>query len=344
MPLRFLAVRSAPLDVRLANHEEELADIVSIVRERDGPPVDTEFERNANHADFVLQSKGLEPGTVHLATHGTRSGLGFKISKTHANHEYRELAPYLGTLPSVRVVISTACWSAWTGRVIGAGRQLCFARELVDEGIAAAIGMSGAFTPRASSVFTNSLYTELAKARPIGHAFARAVLSIRCMKYYDRNLWSVPVLYGDSNVIPFPDRDYLHLQEKLGAMRAEMTGLRSKLRRLETATSGRLGVSEGAMTLKMHKMRSILTEVSRTTVPGRMSAANWRQELTVQLSEIEFQMDQLSAALAQARHTSRRHGADGGTRLSQIASLLTRSLQRAQRLAEDQYPIAGNDA
>jgi hypothetical protein len=64
--------------------------------------------------------------------------------------------------------------------------------------------MYGAISQRAALTFFMSLYRSLGRHRDMLTSYADAVAQLRHTSYPNRGFWSVPVLYSQGNVIPFP--------------------------------------------------------------------------------------------------------------------------------------------
>jgi hypothetical protein len=217
--------------------------------------------------------------------------------------------------------VSTACLSA-RPVVICKKRGVCFASEVVDLGVPAAIGMANMVTPRTAQVFSECLYTELAAARPIVEAYAQAVLAIRSIREHDHLLWSVPVLYAKNNIIPFPSQGYLDLLDRLQSMIEGVEGLRRRLPQLPAMPSG----EAGAICLDLEAIRQDLHELEMTEIHGRQDLTAWHEQVEAQREQLDWLMPQVTSALHQGRG------------VEQMGWLLN-IFDEVERLVADQYPI-----
>lgn len=326
--LRLLITRSAPGDVSLPQNEDEVRAIGTYVASRRSPGVATELLSNSTYEDFVIATEDFSPGVIHLATHGTRKAFQFNSPPSHDPIGYDSLVRYFARHESVATVISTACFSAQP-TTLGENRNICLASKLVEAGLSAAIGMTNKITPNAAKVFTEALYTELAKARPVVEAYAEAILAIRSMAEDDRLLWSVPVMYSkNGNVIPFPDQGYLDLLDSLQNTLEGIEDLRRRLNRLPMMSQGDRIAEAGGLSLDMAAIRQDLSDLEATELPGRPGTPAWRKRFRASSRRLDWFMNQVAGAVRQ------------GQTAQQANSMLTVALDEVEQLIADRYAIA----
>ena len=330
--LRFLIVRAAPINKSTPQHEDEVRAARSRVRRRVGPMVRTKTLRKSSFANFVLKAKKFKPGVIHLAMHGESTSksttLQFSLPSSNDPVSHPSLANYLGELQSVTAVITTGCFTARPNEV---DLSVSMARELVDLRVPAAIGMASKVTPRAAKEFSDCLYASLAEAEPIVDAFARSVLAIRRMQFFDRVLWSVPVLYSyGRNVIPFPNQGYFDVVERLEGVVQDVAGLRNNLTRVSRMSADERRNEVGSISLDMAVVSQELSDVSGAGIPGRRDP-EWPRKFEAQRGLIERRIGQVVTCLGQGRSAERR--------LGQVMPLLESALKRIEGLVAEEYPI-----
>jgi hypothetical protein len=97
--------------------------------------------------------------------------------------------------------------------------------------VPAVIAMYSIITPEAAKEFFTALYRALARCGDMVAAYAAAVKALRTDVYQNRSLWSVPVLYANDNVIPFPGTlggprgSYQQIVDQVAGLRAELSAV-----------------------------------------------------------------------------------------------------------------------
>jgi hypothetical protein len=105
------------------------------------------------------------------------------------------------------------------------------ARALAEGGVPAVIAMYSIITPEAAKEFFTALYRALGQCDDMVAAYAAAVKALRTDIYQNRSLWSVPVLYSNDNVIPFPGTlggsrgSYQQIVDQVAGLRAELSAV-----------------------------------------------------------------------------------------------------------------------
>ena len=328
--LRFLAARSAPVDVSLPQNEKEIAAIGACVSGRGGQQIGPAVLSNCTYDEFIIKTQEFRPGVVHLATHGTLDSFLFNSPPSNDPVKYDSLARYFGRSPSVSTVVSTACFSARpSGR--SDERGVCFSSELIEQGMSAAVGMASKITPRAAQVFCERLYSLLGEAWPIVNAYAQAVLAVRNMREYDRLLWSVPIMCAkSSNIIPFPNRGYFDLLEQLQDMVERIEGLRGQLNRLPALPRRNRMGEAGGLSLDVAAILQDLEHLQTIELPSTSATAVWHKQLAGARRTLAWSGGTAVARLSQ------------GQGLDQISSVIKVALSTVEELVADQYPVAVN--
>jgi hypothetical protein len=327
--LRLLVARSAPSDVSLPQNEDEVSAIRGYIAAREGPGIKATILGNSTYEEFTLTTHDFNPGVIHLATHGTRTAFQFNSPPSHDPMEYSSFARYIGRRSSVTTVVSTACFSAQPS-FPGESRGICFASEVIELGVSAAIGMATKITPNAAQKFTEALYTELANARSIVEAYAAAVLAVRDMREDDNLLWSVPVMYAkSSNVIPFPNRGYFELLDRLEGLLVGFEDLRSQLTRLPMIPRKDRIADASGLALDMAAIRQELSALEQTVILRDPNTVDWPERFHTASRRIDWLMPHVAGAVRQ------------GQAAEQMSSMLTATLNEIEKLVTDEFPIAG---
>jgi len=326
--LRLLAVRSAPRDVSLPQNEDQVTAIGAYLAPGEGPRIETDVLGNSTYEELAVAVRDFVPGVIHLVTHGTRTAFQFDSPPSHDLVEYGAFARYLGRIPSVTTVVSTACFSAQPP-ARGEDRAVCFASRVIELGVSAAVGMATKITPNAAQRFTEALYGELARARPITEAYAEAVLALRDMKEDDHLLWSVPVMYAkNSNVIPFPNRGYFDLLDRLEGLLEGIEGLRTQLAALSTISRGERIAEAGGLELDMAAIRDYFSDIADMEIAREPNAPGWPEKFRAASTRLDRLMRQVASAARQ------------GETAEQLSSVLRITLDEIRDLVNAEFPIA----
>ena len=324
--LRFLVARSAPKTVSLPQSEEELGAIQRSVASRSGTGIQIEPLPNCTYDEFTGTGSSFLPGVVHMTMHGTSRDFIFNSPPTHDPVPHSTVARYFKRQPSVTTVVATACYSAKPSRP-GDNGEPSFAHQLLDMDISAAIGMTTKITPYAAQVFAEHLYASLGAAQQISDAYAQAVLAIRNLREDDHLLWSIPVMYAKSNVIPFPSQEYLDLLDRLQDIMEGIECLRYQLSRLPAISQGRRGGHVVSLSVDMAAIRDDLGFLAATWLsPGR-AISYWQKGLARLTSRLDYLMREVEGDMRQGREPD------------QAISLLIPALDDFEQLVRQRYPI-----
>src|SRR5205823_243080 len=109
---RFLAVRSAPVDVSLPQNEKEVCRVRTYLANHAGQRVSTKILPDSTYDEFTEMTRAFCPGVIHRAIHGTAEAFQFNSPPSNDLVEFGSLARFFGRQDSVTTVISTACFSA----------------------------------------------------------------------------------------------------------------------------------------------------------------------------------------------------------------------------------------
>jgi hypothetical protein len=328
--LRLLAARSAPKDVALPQNEEEIAAIGDYIAHRDGPEIGFRKLGNSPYEEFTEEIGSFCPGVVHLTSHGTLDSFLFNSPPTKDLIGYDSMARYLGRRPFVSTVVSTACFSA-RPTFYRDKDGICFAKEVVAQGMSAAIGMANKITPRAAEVFCRNLYGELGISSPAVLAYAKAVLAIKEMREYDRLLWSVPVMYArNSNVIPFPNVGYFEVLDQLQNVIDRIEDILSILDTVPSMSHRRRADEAIGISMDVAALLEDLSELQEIELPGTSATAIWRDRLGSFYRTLDWAVGGVASCLME--------GEDAG----QISSIMKSSLNAVEELVATSYPVAVN--
>jgi len=199
--LSLMLVSAQPIDKNSPNPDDEFKEVTRQIEKRKAFPVEIFPYPHSEYLEFIDNLQANNPTVLHIALHGTRDGIYFQ------HHDSHQLIPYTSLLDDIKqtsnllLVVLNVCYSAYSAENV---KSPSFARALVEMGIPAVVGMATQFTPRASVEFSKRLYGELSYGHPAIQGFDRAVDTLRNHPKYDSLLWSVPMYYHNSNVIPFP--------------------------------------------------------------------------------------------------------------------------------------------
>ena len=162
-------------------------------------------------------------------------------------------------------------------------------------------------------------------------AYASAILAIKEMDYYDRLLWSVPVLYANGNVAPLPTQDYMDLLDRVEGMIQCAETLQRYLARIHMIPQGRRKSVAHDINLQMAAIRQDLKDIAHADVVGVRDPSSWHRRLDAQRERVHGQMSQVRALLDQ--------GVRDEWQLTQTASSLASTLEEVGGLVTDHYPI-----
>lgn len=183
--------------------------------------------------DFVR----TKPDIVHLSVHGAPNGEGFYFVRDQGSQiaPIHTLVTFLKQVESIKLLVLNACYSA-TPHIYDAYAIASIARQLVDSGLPAVIGMANAITDKAAIEFSQWFYKELKETASVRQAFHTAIDNLRNSNQPDSLLWSVPMLHVSDDVNPFAEaledivrENYyyakpLELLEETASLLGEFTG------------------------------------------------------------------------------------------------------------------------
>jgi hypothetical protein len=103
--------------------------------------------------------------------------------------------------------------------------------EIAEQSGAAVIGMAGPVRPYTGGLFATALYRSLAAGSSAMHAYHEAVCRVRNYSPYSA-MWSVPVMYARTNVVPFPVDDEARIRLSFVQIRLHVEALDRELQGL----------------------------------------------------------------------------------------------------------------
>lgn len=194
--IKLLLANSQPIPIRAMHAGEEFEVIQGLLKENHKVEIVTLL-----NIDYHSFCKGLEtqPQILHLACHGLDDKLVFKYEHGKQEIPHTSIVNAICDINSIGFVVLSVCRSA------------NLARQLVESGIPAAIGMSTSITDFAAYEFSRWLYLGLQRGKTVCQSFQSAVDNLRTLSQMDRELWSIPVLYENQEFAPFVD---LHKQTR----------------------------------------------------------------------------------------------------------------------------------
>jgi hypothetical protein len=136
---------------------------------------------------------------VHIAAHGGPGEIYFREGHEQLAVGSELFAQFFTQQSRAVAVMLSICDS-----VRGTSNVPAVARAVAKAGVASVLGMYSPIIPQAGLVFFSSLYHALGRCSDMVSAYAYAVSRLRATTYPNCGFWSVPVLYAQSNVVPFP--------------------------------------------------------------------------------------------------------------------------------------------
>ncbi len=131
----------------------------------------------------------------------------------------------------------------------------------------------------------------------------------------------------NSNVIPFPDRRYFDLLNRLEGMVEGAEDLRRQLAQLPAMSRSDRIAGAGGLWLSMAAIRRGLQDFDAMELSGRPTPPLWRKKLNMARKRLDWQMGQVACSLKQGRAAE------------QMSSMLAATLDEIEQLIADQYPI-----
>ena len=198
-PQLVLLADSAPPSIPSVNFSLESRSIQHRLNALDAAGLVQVFICENAHYSKLHQAMEMPMRAIHVAAHGLAGQVYLREGTQHHPVDSKAFAEFFkqGTRP-VAVMLSI-CNSAQ-----GAPRAPAVARAVAEAGVAAVLGMYSSITAEAALLFFDSLYRALARCVDLPAAYAEAVATMRDTTYPNSGFWSVPVLYSQENVIPFP--------------------------------------------------------------------------------------------------------------------------------------------
>jgi hypothetical protein len=199
IPMRVLLADSSPLTVHCTNftmQRKAIADglqRIALCR-----LIDPDERRNVDH---LTLSEAMRHGQrlIHISAHGEAGKLLLEEGLEDHDLRSRELAQlFRGDSNTVAAILSV-CDSA-----LGTDKLPSLGWAITEVGVPSVLAMHSAISQHAAHTFFMSLYRSLGQHRDMLTAYADAVAKLRHTSYPNRGFWSVPVLYSQGNVIPFP--------------------------------------------------------------------------------------------------------------------------------------------
>jgi CHAT domain len=229
-PVRVLPVDSAPLSLPTVNFSQEAEAISCGLQAMENAGliyVDPRY-KNVNYRQ--MHDAVSQPArTIHIAAHGKPGELYLKEGRSHLRIESKPFAEMLLQKAPPAVIVLSICDSSR-----GTLETPAVARAVADAGVGSVLGMWSAITELAALAFFTRLYQALGSCCSIVTAYARAVAALRATAYPDSGFWSVPVLYSQDNVIPFPrtmsdpGHRYERLAHNLSELKSEVLAVQPR--------------------------------------------------------------------------------------------------------------------
>ncbi len=201
-PLRILFVLASPQDQPALNLQKEKELIDKALGElRKAGDVQFDILEHATAADLLQKLDGQDYHVVHYMGHGsfdTTSGEGMLCLEDREGYtdflSSRKLMTLLRDRMSVRLVFLNACQTAAMaeeGSVYDAFMGV--APALVMGGVTAVVAMQFPISDEAATAFSEALYTQLARGRPVDEAVSKARQAVQVRT--DGQEWGTPVLF-----------------------------------------------------------------------------------------------------------------------------------------------------
>lgn len=201
--INVLLASSAPLaGDRPPNIKKEFDKIEELLSNQNNTKTIVCYRRSElGYIEFAEVLNDVKPQVLHMSQHGTPKGITFDFMDEEQVIPYESILGDIIQFQTLKTVILNVCYSA---RSLNDLKSSSFTRRLVENGIPSAIGMATVITARASLIFNERLYLELSFGKSILEAYDRAIDTLRNQNDFEKLFWSVPMLYQDSKIIPFP--------------------------------------------------------------------------------------------------------------------------------------------
>jgi CHAT domain len=199
IPMRVLLADSSPLTVHSTNFTAERKAIENgLQRVTLCQLIKPDERHNVSH---LTLSKAMSPGQrlLHMSAHGQAGELILEEGLEHQSIGSRQFSELFRENPGTAATILSVCDSA-----LSTNRLPSLAWAITEVGVPSVLAMYSAISQRAALAFFMSLYRSLGLHRDMLTAYGSAVATLRHLPYPNRGFWSVPVLYSQGNVIPFP--------------------------------------------------------------------------------------------------------------------------------------------
>ena len=199
VPMRVLLADSSPLTLHSANFSDELDAVenhlwlTTLCR-----LIKLDVRRDADYLALDGATRQIVR-LVHICAHGVAGEVWLKAGRVHNPLASDPFAELFGQRLDIAAVVLSVCDSA-----LGTNEKRSLARATTEVGVPSVVAMYSAITQGAALTFFKSLYRALGQHQDMLTAYAGAVGVLRRTSYPSSGLWSVPVLYSQENVIPFP--------------------------------------------------------------------------------------------------------------------------------------------
>lgn len=199
IPMRILLADSSPLTLHCTNFSKERKAIADGLRRLTlCRLIEPDERRDADHLTLSGAMRH-DQRLIHISAHGEAGELLLEEGTEHHPLRSRQLAQLFREPPSTVAAILSVCDSA-----LGTNQLPSLAWAITEVGVPSVLAMYSAISQHAALTYFMSLYQSLGQHRDMLTAYAAAVAKLRRTTYPNRGFWSIPVLYSQDNVIPFP--------------------------------------------------------------------------------------------------------------------------------------------
>jgi CHAT domain len=311
-----LLVQASPLDIPVSpNADQEFRSVQEqLEKHRRTDDVRCAMVDHAQLDDMVRKIEEFRPTVLHLAMQGDDGTLKFELHqkqeegrgaradqrkravRRHRAVKHSDLVSYFGVRREISAIVMTVCRTA-----LARAHRSCFARRLVENGVPAAIGMTRAITPEASTVFANSLYNALFSGQALANAYAAAISAVRSSSIVGNCLWSVPVLYMNRmKVVPFPTNEYIESLRRISSAISRLDRLREGLQRLAAdpgMTPAEWDNASTGVQVGLQRTRTALQDLWAVSDDTELLATSYRVNLREVLARVGNNLQLVQASV-----------------------------------------------
>lgn len=225
-PQPVLLADSAPLSMQSVNFSLESESIRQRLNGLDSAGLVKMLTCENAHYSRLHQAMEAPMRAIHVAAHGIAGEVYLREGTQHQPVGSKAFAEFFKQCTRPAAVMLSICHSAQ-----GAPQGPAVARAIAEAGVPGVVGMYSSITAEAALLFFDNLYQALGKCADLPAAYAEAVATMRGSTYPNSGFWSVPVLYSQENVIPFPrtpgnlGSSYRRLADELSKFKAEVQAL-----------------------------------------------------------------------------------------------------------------------